>query len=108
MILSYEFNKPFVFEGKEYSKIEVDTDKITAGMLETVEFLIADLPKNPAYVPGMPSNMFQIRLLALLMQKPIEFVKALPGNAFMYFYSKITSFLVTPDSPIQDSEQEEQ
>ena len=77
-------SKPFNYEGKEYSDLNLDIENMTGEDLEAAERILRATGDTPV-VPEL-SKAYQAILAAKAAQVPKEMIRALPAKD----YSKIT------------------
>ncbi|MDO5397455.1 MAG: hypothetical protein Q4G33_05955 [bacterium] len=89
-----KFDNTYVFEGKEYSEIDLgDLDRFTAAMMDDAETLYRAITKNPLVQPEYTTG-YSLCAASVLTGKPIEFFKGLSAREVMKIKGKIGGFLM--------------
>lgn len=90
------FNKPFHFEGKDYTEIELNLEALTGNDLEKAEVQFTNMDAQIAAQTPMKemSKGFQAIIAAKAAKQPIEFIRALPMNEYAKVTSRVMVFLL--------------
>lgn len=88
----YEFEKPYEFEGKQYTFLEYDLDKLTGADVSAVKKEYAR-DGNFSVLPSTDSD-FCALILARVTRQPIEFFKALPAREYLKLTQQVANFLM--------------
>lgn len=98
--LVLKFRKPYVFEGKEYTEVDLSgLEDATAKDLEAVGRILEKQTKGKGVNPAtMEMTMGYAQLLAnRVTGLPVEFFKALPAKEAMRLKTTIVGFLYGGD-----------
>lgn len=90
--MKHEFDKPFNFEGQEYSEIDLDLESLSGEDMRAVKQLWIG-EGNFAAIPAADPE-FCVYTAARASKKPIEFFRALPAREYMKIAQKVSNFLL--------------
>lgn len=90
--MKFVFNKPFTFEGTEYTEIDLKLDDLTGSDISKVKSQWA-LEGKFAPVPGADMD-FCAMLACKAAGLPYEFAGALPGKEYIRLTSQVSNFLL--------------
>lgn len=90
--MKYEFSKPYVFEGKTYEFLDVDTDKLNGYVMSSAKRKYTRAGLISAVVE-MDSD-YCVYVLAELCSLPLEFFYQLPGQDYSRLTRMIGNFLM--------------
>ena len=91
-----KFNKPYMFEGKEYKGIKLEFDEMTgADILEAEEEFITKKTQTAAQTPLKElSKGYLAFFAARACAQPVDFILGLDGKTFARITRKAQSFLL--------------
>lgn len=91
-----KFKKPYNFEGKEYSEIDLNLDALTGTNIEEAEMQFTT--QNPTVAVQTPlkemSKGFQCVIAAKSSKQPVEFFKGLPARDYVKVTQRVQTFLL--------------
>ena len=96
--LILRFNKPYKFDGREYTEVDLSgLEDVTAGVLENVGKIAAK--KNPGMNPALQemSLTFCTYLAQRVAKLPLEFFTGLPAKEAIKLKALVTNFLYGGD-----------
>lgn len=96
--LVLRFGKPYVFDGREYTEVDLSgLEDVTAGTLENVGKIVSK--KNPGMNPALMemSMPFCNHLAQRVAGLPLEFFARLPAKEAIKLKAMVTNFLYGGD-----------
>ncbi len=87
--MKYKFSKPYKFEDKEYSEIELDLDGLKGSDIESAMIQVEDLTKTGQRIPTAASWKF---LAAKATKLPVEFFTNLPARDWLKLSGMVSPF----------------
>lgn len=90
--MKFVFEKPYTFEGKEYSEVILDLDGMkaedTEAAAEQAELMVG---QNKSFARGQAS--FLVCVMAKASKLPVEFFKGLPAREYLRLKGQVNAFL---------------
>ena len=96
--LILRFNKPYKFDGREYTEVDLSgLEDVTAGVLENVGKIVSK--KAPGMNPALQemSLTFCTYLAQRVAKLPLEFFTGLPAKEAIKLKALVTNFLYAGD-----------
>lgn len=87
--MKYTFAKPYKFDDKEYSEIDMDLEGMRGPDLEAIWLQIEDMTKTGQRVPLASSWKF---VAARATKLPVEFFTNLPAKEYLKLSSIVSPF----------------
>ena len=95
--LLVKFNKPFKFEGKEYTEIDLSgLEDISAADMIAVNKIISRTSSGVDVMPEV-SLEYAVNLAARATKQPVEFFTALPAKEALKIKNRVMGFLFGSD-----------
>lgn len=90
--MKHIFTKPYNFEGKEYTELELELDSLTGRDVSSVKRQWAG-EGNFSAMPSTDSD-FCIMIAAKAAKKPVEFFYSLPAKEYAKLAQAVSNFLL--------------
>lgn len=87
--MKYKFSKPYKFEDKEYSEIELDLEGVNGPDIESAFLQVEDLTRTGQRIPLAAGWKF---LAAKASKLPVEFFTNLPGRDWLKLSRIVSPF----------------
>lgn len=87
-----KLSKPFIFEGKEYTELNLDLDSLNGNDMLSAE-KEAKVIAGPSPVPEL-SKPFLAVIAAKAAKVPVDMIMALPGKDFSKVTIEVQDFLL--------------
>lgn len=96
---SYKFLKPVTFDDKEYMEIQFDLDGLTGEDMLAAErrFNLSHRENQGAPLKEL-SKEYQIHVMAIASQMPVEFFNKISAKDFSRITIKVQNFLLNGES----------
>lgn len=90
--MKYTFQKPFEFEGKEYTELDIPLDGLTGSDINAAK---KEWQTEGNFSPILASDPgFCASVAARACKLPIEFFHALPAKDYMKLTQEVSNFLL--------------
>lgn len=90
-----KFKKPFKFEGKEYTELDLSGLENTNALdLEAVNKEVGRVEGSSPFAPEL-STSFAIHMAARVTGKPIEFIQLLPAKEMIKVRARVSAYFFT-------------
>jgi hypothetical protein len=90
--MHYDFVTPFEFEGKQYTGLDFDLDKLKGSDIAAVKKQYAGAG-NFAAIPTADSE-FCAMILARVTKQPLEFFQELPAKDYCALTQRVSNFFL--------------
>lgn len=89
--MKIKFKKPYVFEGVEYTSLELDLDRVTGAVIEDISTRLTS-EGVMVIAPGL-SQPFARHVAVIASGKPHQFFSSMPAGTYMAVTSAVQGFL---------------
>lgn len=90
--MKFTFKKPYVFEGKEYTELDLDLESLNGGDIIQVHKEYSDAG-NFVMIPATDWG-FCARVAAKALKQPYEFLERMPANEYCRLAQAVSNFLL--------------